>query len=100
MAETDAVFINLIGEHVSAPNAPRMPRSKNRVVCEGNCQWLEEFWSPKEIAKQLVLDFRDEPSMRIRREGMYQALFVSFAPVVDTSCRPAPIGESSNSTMD
>jgi IS30 family transposase len=39
-------------------------------------EWLEEFWSPKEIARRPVLDFPDDPSMRISHETIYQALFV------------------------
>ena len=37
---------------------------------------LEEFWSPKAIAKRLVLDFPDDSSMRISHESIYQVLFV------------------------
>jgi IS30 family transposase len=39
-------------------------------------QWLEEFWSPREIARRLVLDVSDDPSMPISHESIYQALFV------------------------
>jgi IS30 family transposase len=39
-------------------------------------EWLEEFWSPKEIARRLVVDFPDDPSMRISHETIYQSLYV------------------------
>ena len=33
-------------------------------------------WSPEQIAHRLLLDFPDDPSMRISHEAIYQALFV------------------------
>jgi IS30 family transposase len=38
--------------------------------------WLLEWWSPKEIARRLRLDFPDEPSMQVSHETIYQSLFV------------------------
>ncbi len=33
-------------------------------------------WSPEQIANRLPIDFRDEPTMRISHEAIYQALYV------------------------
>src|SRR5665213_3864013 len=46
------------------------------VLCAKVTEWLEEFWSPKEIARRLVVDFPDDSSMRISHETIYQSLFV------------------------
>ena len=37
---------------------------------------LEEWWSPEEISKRLVVDFPDDPSMRVSYETIYQSLYV------------------------
>ena len=37
---------------------------------------LEQLWSPDEIARRLVLDFPDDPEMRVSHETIYQSLFV------------------------
>ncbi len=55
---------------------PKASKLAEPVLCAKVTQWLEEFWSPKEIARRLVLDFPDDPSMRISHESIYQALFV------------------------
>jgi len=33
-------------------------------------------WSPEQIARRLVLDFPDDPTMRISHEAIYQALYI------------------------
>jgi IS30 family transposase len=38
--------------------------------------WLLEWWSPKEIARRLRIDFPDDPSMQVSAETIYQSLFV------------------------
>ena len=39
-------------------------------------QRLQELWSPDEISKRLLLDFPDDPEMRVSHETIYQSLFV------------------------
>jgi len=65
--------------HVRASECAKRPKSAKLdepVLCAKVTTWLEEFWSPKEIARRLVLDFPDDPSMRISHETIYQSLFV------------------------
>jgi IS30 family transposase len=38
--------------------------------------WLEELWSPQEIAERLRLDYPDVPMMQVSHETIYQSLFV------------------------
>jgi IS30 family transposase len=38
--------------------------------------WLEELWSPEEIAVRLRLEFPDDPMMWVSHETIYQSLFV------------------------
>jgi transposase, IS30 family len=37
---------------------------------------LEQDWSPEEISARLVLEFPDDPEMRVSHETIYQALYV------------------------
>jgi IS30 family transposase len=38
--------------------------------------WLEQWWSPVEIARRLRLEFPDDPMMWVSHETIYQSLFV------------------------
>jgi IS30 family transposase len=38
--------------------------------------WLEEFWSPEEIARRLPIEFPHDPMTRVSHEAIYQSLFV------------------------
>jgi transposase, IS30 family len=38
--------------------------------------WLLEWWSPKEIARRLRMEFPDDPMMQVSHETIYQSLFV------------------------
>ena len=37
---------------------------------------LKRWWSPDEISRRLVVDFPDDPEMRVSHETIYQSLFV------------------------
>jgi IS30 family transposase len=37
---------------------------------------LEQRWSPQQIAARLVIDYPDDPEMRVSHETIYQSLFV------------------------
>lgn len=55
---------------------PKAAKLDCPVLCARVTTWLEEFWSPKEIANRLALDFPDDPTMRVSHETIYQSLFV------------------------
>ena len=38
--------------------------------------WLEDWWSPEEIARRLRIEFAADPMMWVSHETIYQALFV------------------------
>jgi IS30 family transposase len=39
-------------------------------------EWLEDWWSPEEIARRLPIEFPDDPMMRVSHETIYQSLYV------------------------
>jgi IS30 family transposase len=39
-------------------------------------EWLEQWWSPEEIARRLRIEFPDDPMMRVSHETIYQSLYV------------------------
>jgi IS30 family transposase len=39
-------------------------------------EWLEELWSPEEIARRLPVDYPHDPMMRVSHETIYQSVFV------------------------
>ena len=55
---------------------PKVAKLSDPLLCAKVTTWLEQFWSPREIAQRLVMDFPDDPSMRISHETIYQSLFV------------------------
>jgi len=42
-------------------------------------QGLELEWSPQQISRRLVLDFPNDPSMRVSHETIYLSIFQSAA---------------------
>ena len=55
------------------PKAPKLscPRLAAQVG-----EWLQEWWSPEEIARRLRIEFPADPMMWVSHETIYQALFV------------------------
>jgi IS30 family transposase len=39
-------------------------------------EWLEELWSPQEIANRLLIEFPDDPMMRVSHETIYRSVYV------------------------
>ena len=65
--------------HVRARRCARRPkpcRLTSGPLCNLVTAWLEELWSPDEIARRLRLDFPDDPMMHVSHETIYQSLYV------------------------
>src|SRR5215471_15456593 len=60
-------------EQARRPKAPKLacPELAARVCC-----WLEEWWSPQQIARRLQIEYPGDPMMRVSHETIYQALYV------------------------
>jgi IS30 family transposase len=56
------------------PKVPRLvERPRLRAVVEG---WLEQRWSPQQIARRLRVDYPEDPEMWVSHETIYQSLYV------------------------
>ena len=55
---------------------PKTPRLVAGPLCSTVETWLEEWWSPEEIARRLRLEHPDDPGMWVSHETIYQSLFV------------------------
>lgn len=55
------------------PKAAKLgcPRLAQQVT-----EWLEQWWSPEEIARRLLIEFPDDPMMRVSHETIYQSIYV------------------------
>jgi len=60
------------GTAVPGPAVPWIGRRHGR---RADRRWANS-WSPEQIANRLLLDFPDDPSMRISHEAIYQSLYV------------------------
>jgi IS30 family transposase len=60
-------------EGARRPKVPKLacPRLAGQVT-----EWLQEWWSPEEIARRLRIEFPADPMMWVSHETIYQALFV------------------------
>jgi len=45
-------------------------------LCERVTDWLEQWWSPEEIARRLRIEFPDDPMMWVSHETIYQSIYV------------------------
>ena len=61
------------GARARRPKAPKWARGQ---LAAQVTRWLEEWWSPEEIASRLRLEFPDDPMMWVSHETIYQSLFV------------------------
>ena len=55
---------------------PKPFKLSEKRLCDQVTAWLEELWSPQEIAERLRLEFGDDPSMQVSHETIYQSLYV------------------------
>jgi transposase, IS30 family len=63
-----------------AERQARRPKARKLRACPALAaqvtQWLEELWSPEEIASRLRVAYPGDPMMRVSHETIYQSLFV------------------------
>ncbi|MGA2806384.1 MAG: IS30 family transposase [Acidimicrobiales bacterium] len=55
---------------------PKMAKLVAGPLCSRVETWLEQWWSPEEIARRLRLEHPDDPAMWVSHETIYQSLFV------------------------
>jgi transposase, IS30 family len=61
------------GERARRPKTPKLAHQR---LATQVTRWLEQWWSPEEIANRLPIEFPDDPMMRVSHETIYQSLFV------------------------
>jgi len=61
------------GQRARRPKAPKLAHAP---LAAAVTEWLEQWWSPEQIANRLRLEFPDDPMMRVSHETIYQSLFV------------------------
>jgi IS30 family transposase len=55
---------------------PKTPKLLAGPLCAQVTIWLEQWWSPEEIARRLRIEFPDDEAMHVSHETIYQSLFV------------------------
>jgi IS30 family transposase len=55
---------------------PQQPKLVSGPLLSTVETWLEQWWSPEEIARRLRLDYPNDETMRVSHETIYQSLFV------------------------
>ena len=55
---------------------PKAAKLDHAPLVEQVTTWLEELWSPQEIAGRLRLEHPDDPDMHVSHETVYQSLYV------------------------
>jgi transposase, IS30 family len=55
---------------------PKTPKLSCARLAGQVTRWLQEWWSPQEIACRLRMEYVDDPMMQVSHETIYQALFV------------------------
>ena len=55
---------------------PKQPKLACPRLAAVVTEWLEEWWSPEEIACRLRVEFPDDPMMWVSHETIYQSLYV------------------------
>jgi len=55
---------------------PKTPKLACPQLAAHVATWLEQWWSPVQIARRLRIEFPGDPMMRVSHETIYQALYV------------------------
>jgi IS30 family transposase len=64
------------GRAAQQARRPKTPKLAYRPLVEVVTAWLEQWWSPEQIASRLRMSFPDDPMMWVSHETIYQSLFV------------------------
>ena len=66
--------------HCRARDQARRPKEQKLTACPALraqvIRWLQEWWSPDEIARRLRIEHPDDPMMWVSHETIYKSLFV------------------------
>ena len=69
-----------VAAQARAEERARRPKPAKLAVNAGLRAWVQqklmEDWSPEEISHRLVMEFPDDPEMRVSHETIYRALYV------------------------
>jgi transposase, IS30 family len=62
--------------HRRAAERARPAQMAHGPLVAKETEWLEEWWSPEQIANRLRSDFPDDPIMWMSHERIYKSLFL------------------------